>query len=389
MTQQRNISGVAEPNNGHQRWSRTLLTLIFICLSVSSYATHDLIWGLQQMPYGDTDIDSVNIEEFYQEHYVVLTKNIEICRQDESFTYYNLFAPKQKNDSVYIIYKLQVRIPRTMKFLHGKYTYSGNTYFYFGHEQKRFAVFPNIEETESESQEAEVYSVFQIEKPRWALLHSSIVTKEELAPGCKAGFYQTGNHVVCFSNIQKEDTDLYIECMKNIEVVSYREVLMTGLCHTSQPPSMLNKIDSAKYSCAYKYIKNNTTAKRIKVSRCIVDLDRWVFPFDSLADLPKEKNALMAFVERKKNGRNKDCFSNEIAALTFDVKKPQNILYFSQIEDNMLVACLLPFDKHRHRIKDIDRFDIICRFNESENYLFVFDDNNIIQKVIKVVVNYE
>ena len=48
----------------------------------------------------------------------------------------------------------------------------------------------------------------------------------------------------------------------------------------------LNKIDSAKYSCAYKFIKN-TTDKRIKVSRCIVDLDRWVFPFDSLSDLPK------------------------------------------------------------------------------------------------------
>ena len=55
----------------------------------------------------------------------------------------------------------------------------------------------------------------------------------------------------------------------------------------------------------------------------------------------------------------------------------------------MLVACLLPFDKRRHRIKDIDRFDIICRFNESENYLFVFDDNNKIKKVIKVLVNYE
>ena len=150
----------------------------------------------------------------------------------------------------------------------------------------------------------------------------------------------------------------------------------------------LNKIDSAKYSCAYKFIKN-TTDKRIKVSRCIVDLDRWVFPFDSLSDLPKEKNALMAFVERKKNGRNEDYFSDEIAAQTFDVKKPQNILYFSQIEDNMLVACLLPFDKRRHRMKDIDRIDIICRFNESENFLFVFDDNNKIKKVIKVLVNYE
>ena len=97
----------------------------------------------------------------------------------------------------------------------------------------------------------------------------------------------------------------------------------------------------------------------------------------------------MAFVERKKNGRNEDYFSDEIAAQTFDVKKPQNILYFSQIEDNMLVACLLPFDKRRHRMKDIDRIDIICRFNESENFLFVFDDNNKIKKVIKVFVNYE
>lgn len=88
------------------------------------------------------------------------------------------------------------------------------------------------------------------------------------------------------------------------------------------------KIDSAKYICAYNYIKDNTTAKRIRISRCIVDLDRWVFPIDSLTDYPEEKNALIAFVERKKNERNKENFSDEITIQTPIVRRPQNILFF-------------------------------------------------------------
>ena len=88
------------------------------------------------------------------------------------------------------------------------------------------------------------------------------------------------------------------------------------------------KIDSAKYICAYNYIKDNTTAKRIRISRCVVDLDRWVFPIDSLTDYPEEKNALIAFVERKKNERNKESFSDEITIQTPVVKRPKNILFF-------------------------------------------------------------
>lgn len=68
------------------------------------------------------------------------------------------------------------------------------------------------------------------------------------------------------------------------------------------------KNDSTKYICAYNYIKDNTTAKRIRISRCVVDLDRWVFPIDSLTDYPEEKNALIAFVERKKNEKIKKAF---------------------------------------------------------------------------------
>ena len=150
-----------------------------------------------------------------------------------------------------------------------------------------------------------------------------------------------------------------------------------------------NMVDRARYNCAYNFIKNNSTSKRIKISRCIVDLDRWVFPVDSLADFPEEKRALMDFVEQKKIKRNKDYISDEVAAQTFGVKRFQKVLYFSHVENNMLAACLLPFDKRRHRKKDIDVFDIICRYNESENYLFIFDENSKIRKVIKVFVNYD
>ena len=40
-------------------------------------------------------------------------------------------------------------------------------------------------------------------------------------------------------------------------------------------------------------------------------------------------------------------------------------------------------------LKDIDKFDIISRFNDSESFLFIFDENNKIKKVITVFVYYD
>ena len=150
-----------------------------------------------------------------------------------------------------------------------------------------------------------------------------------------------------------------------------------------------NRIDYAKYRCAYNYVKKNTAAKKIKVSRCIVDLSRWEFSIDSLEDYPEDKKALMASVEQINKERNEDFFSDEIATLTSDVKRPQNILFFSPVADNMLVACLLSFDRRRHRKRDIDKFDVISRFNESEEFLFIFDEDNKIKKVIKAFIRYD
>jgi hypothetical protein len=146
-------------------------------------------------------------------------------------------------------------------------------------------------------------------------------------------------------------------------------------------------IDSIRYSNAYGFIKNNTPEKRIKVSRCIVDFDLWMFPLDSLADFPEKKDSFMRLVERKLAETDKVCLYDDDVARIANIKQPRKVLYFSQIEDNMLIACLLLFDKRRHKKSDIDNFDVISRFNEPEYYLFFFDEDNTIKKVIRVFVN--
>ena len=145
--------------------------------------------------------------------------------------------------------------------------------------------------------------------------------------------------------------------------------------------------DLSKYQIAYNYISKKYQG--IKISGNIIDLDRWVFPVDSLKDFPKEKEKLEATVKRKRIARNEDYYSKELAALTPKSKEIKNIIYFSQVEDNMLVANLVPFEKHRHRIEDIDNFDSICRFTTTNDFLFIFDENNNIKKILTVEVNVE
>ena len=155
-------------------------------------------------------------------------------------------------------------------------------------------------------------------------------------------------------------------------------------------PMHSQKIDNMnKYQIAYNYIKNINKCKGIKVSGTVIDLDRWVFPIDSLKDYPKEKEMLEATIKRKQSVRDDSFYSKEITALTPKSKKINTIIYFSPVEDDMLVVCLCPFDKRRHKITDIDNFDVICRFTTSKYFLFIFDEYNNIKKLLTVDVNIE
>lgn len=147
--------------------------------------------------------------------------------------------------------------------------------------------------------------------------------------------------------------------------------------------------DLNKYQIAYNYISNLNKYKGIKISGNIIDLDMWIFPVDSLKDFTKEKEKLEAVEKRQRIARNEDFYSKELAALTPKSKKIKNIIYFSQVEDNMLIANLVPFEKRRHRIEDINYFDFICRFTTTTDFLFIFDENDNIKKVLTVEVNVE
>ena len=149
-------------------------------------------------------------------------------------------------------------------------------------------------------------------------------------------------------------------------------------------------INAGKYAIALHYIQNASSVQDIKISGNIVDLDRWVFPVDSLEDYPEEKKHHIECIERQNTGMFEEySYSKDIAALTSDVRNPQKIVYFSKIKDNMLVGCIVPFDERIHCMEFIDNYDIMCRFCEADCYLFLFDIDNKIKKVIRVSVIYD
>lgn len=201
---------------------KRFISLLIIFITISTYGYRDIVWGLQKMPYGDTDLDSVNIREIYEGHYIILTKKIEQYDKDKMFIYYNLFVPKQINDSVFIIYKMRVKTPRTMKFIQGRYTYGGETNFEFGNKKERFMIYPCPDEDNIDIGKVETFAADNIDNPTWSLLHSKV--EIEISHNRFSSFYQAGNNRLFFSNIKKREINIYAECLKSLQVVSWKEV---------------------------------------------------------------------------------------------------------------------------------------------------------------------
>jgi len=203
---------------------KRFINLLIIFISISTYGQHGLVWGLQKMPYGNTDLDSVNIREIYKGQYIILTKEIEQYNKDKMFIYYNLFVPKQKNDSIFIIYKMRVKTPRTMKFIQGGYTYDGGTNFEFGNKQERFMIYPCPDKDNMDIGKVETFAADNIVDPTWSLLHSRVKVETGISHNRFSSFYQAGNNRLFFSNIKKREINIYAECLKSLQVVSWKEV---------------------------------------------------------------------------------------------------------------------------------------------------------------------
>jgi len=144
--------------------------------------------------------------------------------------------------------------------------------------------------------------------------------------------------------------------------------------------------DSAKYLAAYQYIINvsaNDTVG-IVVSDSIVDLDRFWF-YDHLVDFPLEKKIVKQYRINKQFIWFDTFYLPCISSMFCKNVSVKHVLFFSQIEDNMLIATLLPYTRQRDKFY----YDEMARFTTGIIYLFIFEDNSTIKAVFCKTMIYD
>jgi len=140
--------------------------------------------------------------------------------------------------------------------------------------------------------------------------------------------------------------------------------------------------DSIKYLIAYDYIVNDfvTKGEIVMVSDSIIDLDRYWFS-EELKNFPEEQRKMNQYRVNKGFVWSDPFYSSCITSM-FPIKEilPNRILFFSQIEDNILLADLLPLNRYNPYIKQSDRFNYakMTFQNMGRIYLFIFcGDGNL------------
>ncbi len=133
--------------------------------------------------------------------------------------------------------------------------------------------------------------------------------------------------------------------------------------------------DSAKYIAAYNFIINDSInrGKSIVVSDSIVDLDRFWF-FDELKKFPEEQQKLKQYRKNKGFIWSDPFYSPCLAKLFFlRDESVNNVLFFSTIEDNILIADLLSFTGR------YDKFSYNTFLSGGRIYLFIFCEDGTIK----------
>jgi hypothetical protein len=145
--------------------------------------------------------------------------------------------------------------------------------------------------------------------------------------------------------------------------------------------------DSIKYLIAYNYIINDSVNQKNKIIVCdsIVDLDRYWFSED-LKYFPEEQNKLNQYRKNKNFIWSSPFYSPCLVSLFGRQNKmAEKVIFFSTIEDNMLLADLLSCTKKT----DIYNYEKMASFTEGRVYLFVFCKNNTLKAAFSREMIYD
>lgn len=156
-------------------------------------------------------------------------------------------------------------------------------------------------------------------------------------------------------------------------------LLLLFLCNGRIHSQCVDNQDTVLYKEAYDYIVNDSINinKEIAVSDSIVDLDRDWFSHH-LTDFPIEKKILDQYREKKKFIWLESFYSPCLASIFCKREISKYVLFFSQIEDNMLRADLLP-SKKQFNCTDIYNYDKMASLTEGWIYLFIFNNDGTIK----------
>lgn len=147
-------------------------------------------------------------------------------------------------------------------------------------------------------------------------------------------------------------------------------------------------LDSAKFKIAYNYIINDSINKEksISVSDSIVDIDRYWFSGE-LKNFDKEQMKLNQY-RKNKNFRWFAPFYSPCLASMFCKKNnllSNNVLFFSRIEDNMLLVEILPCKKYVNKYS----YNEMAFQNVGRTYLFIFCENGNLRAVFSREMIYD
>jgi len=152
--------------------------------------------------------------------------------------------------------------------------------------------------------------------------------------------------------------------------------------------------DSIMYITAYNFINRDIIGanqdKYIFASDSIVDLDWFIFSND-LIDYPIKKEKIEKYRINKKFVWFETFYSPFLNYLFCEIKKKQSdkgIIFFSQIEDNMLRADFLKWNYFKKNFNKYS-YSEMSHQNEGFVYLFIFDEFGIIKATFSHEIIYD
>jgi hypothetical protein len=143
---------------------------------------------------------------------------------------------------------------------------------------------------------------------------------------------------------------------------------------------------AAAYLKALKYIKHQNTDKNMVVSDTIIHLPFSNFDREISKIWNKNTNAVMNLLDSVDNAQEHQTFVlDKFKNLKITGKEPTQIVYFSNFYSFMVIGEIMQLKDRWGRLSHRSQ----ASFNQSTQYLFVFDEKYKLKKVFEIKIAYD